>query len=73
MPYHEHMSQMVVPGQYFNILRGKKSGYKAECGGGTSTQLVICRSAMISDTKHLVTIAYESVHKTQQAVLYYCI
>lgn len=26
---------------------------------------------MIRDIKHLVTIAYESVHKTQQAVLFY--
>lgn len=66
-----HRYNLVVPGQYFTILRGKRSGYKAEWGGGTSTQLVICRLAMISDIKHLVTIAYESVQKTQQAVLYY--
>lgn len=63
-----HRYNLVVPGQYFTILRGKRSGYKAEWGGGTSTQLVICRLVMI---KHLVTIAYELVQKTQQAVLYY--
>lgn len=66
-----HKYNLLVPGQYFNIFRGKRRGYKAECGGGTSTQLVIGRSEMISDMKHLVTIACESVHKIQQAVLYY--
>lgn len=47
-----HKYNMVVPGQCFHILRGKRGGYKTECGGSTSTQLVICRSVTISDIKH---------------------